>query len=663
MKKTIGIFTLVALFTLSLSSRAEDRDISREPVETLEEVVVTGTRTEQRIERVPAHVAIITEDQIRASGAQSVPEVLRSLGGVMVRDLNGNGNNQNIDMGGFGETADRHVAVVVNGRRINPIDQSGIRWSTIPLENIQRIEILHGSGNVLYGDNAVGGVINIITKEWQGEAGVNVELATGSHNTQKAHVNTSFGKDDVGVILGATLFKTDGYRDRSEKDQAHFYSKINAYVSDTSSLFVETSVSQADFQLPGPLTEAERDENRRQAGNPEDEGKDMDMSFVAGAEKDWGDLGRLNLSLSHRREERNTDMASWWSFMQYDTETNGLTSKYVLERPLWEHENRLTLGVDAYHTAYDALGGAFKGATTNVFDHSKRSLAGYAQEEFNVKESLLLNFGVRYEKPKTKLGADLAGSVTQEELEEGEWAWNVGLAWSFMPKSKVYGRVYRSFRYPAVDEYTNLFTGDVNTTLKQETALGYEAGIRMVAASQWTFNVRAYLMDLKDEISWNSITNQNENLDETRHLGGEFDVRYQPVKFITFYGRGGYTKAEFTKGENDGKSIPLVPKWKANAGMEIHALPECLLKIQYNYIGKRYFGNDYSNAQKEMEAFHTLDLYASYRVSRMLEIFLNAENIFGEEYSDYGYYNDWNGTYNYYPMPEAVLFGGVRLTF
>ena len=560
MKKRIGFFVLTAVLGLTASSWAEDRNKGHATVATLEEMVVTGTRTEQRVERIPAHVSVIGEDQIRASGAQSVPEVLRSLGGVTVRDLNGNGTNQNIDMGGFGETSDRHVAVVINGRRVNPIDQSGVRWSTIPLENIQRIEILHGAGSVLYGDNAMGGVINIITKDWEGESGVNAELATGSHNARKGHANVAFGKDEVGVILGATLLRTDGYRDRTERDQAHFYGKINCYVSDVSSLFFETNINRANFQLPGGLTEAQRDVNRKQAVNPQDDGKDADASFVAGVESDWGEMGRLNLSLSHRREDRDTNMASWWSFMKYATETNGLTSKYVLERPLAERGNRLTLGLDMYHTAYDALGGAFKGATTNVYDHSRRVMGGYAQDELNLWEPLILNLGVRYEKPETKLGADLAGSLTQEELDEGEWAWNVGLAWSFMPKSKVYARVYRSFRYPAVDEYTNLFNGQVNTGLKQETAQGYEAGIRLAAASEWSLNARIYWMDLKDEISWNNVTNQNENLEETRHLGGEFDVRYQVRDFLAFYGGGGYTKAEFAKGETMARAFP----WSRN---------------------------------------------------------------------------------------------------
>lgn len=652
---------VIGLTVCAWAQESQEKD-EPEPVTTLKEVVVTGTRTEQEVEKIPAHVAVITADQIQASGAQSVPDVLRSLGGVIVRDLNGNGNNQVIDMGGFGGTADRHVAVVINGRRINPIDMSGIRWSAVPLENIDRIEVLHGSGSVLYGDNAMGGVVNIITKDWDGRSGVNAKLAGGSHNTKNGHADVAFGKDRVGVILGMTLFETDGYRQRSEKDQAHFYSKLRCDVSDTASIFIETNISQTDFQLPGALTEAERDENREQAGNPNDDGKDANQSFIAGGEADWGEMGRLNLNLSHRREDRESNMDSWWSFMTYDVVTNGLTSQYVLERTLAERDNRLTLGLDMYNTDYEALGGAFKGARTNVYDHSKRTIAAYAQNEYNLMDSLLLNLGVRYEKPKLKLGADLSGNVTREEKHEGEWAWNAGLAWAFRPESKVYGRVYRSFRYPVVDEYTNLFSGTVNTTLSQETARGYEAGLRLVSASKWHLNFRIYWMDVKDEISWNNITMQNENLDETRHVGGEFDFWYRLVDFLAFYGGGGYTNAEFTQGPNDGKNIPLVPEWKGNAGVEWLSDFGLRCRVQYNYVGKRYFGNDPSNSVKQMEAFHTVDLYASYKY-KMIEFFLNASNIFNEKYSDYGYYDSFGQTFNYYPMPEAAFFGGVRLTF
>ncbi len=663
MKKwLLVLFVCLAFISPGLAGADEEMG-GEEPVTMMEEVVVTGTRFEQVVEKIPAHVTVITEDQIEASGARSVPDILRSLGGVLVRDLNGNGNNQIVDMGGFGETADRHVAVVINGRRINPIDQSGIRWTLIPVENIERIEVLHGAGSVLYGDNAMGGVINIITKEGKEGFQFNSELGYGNLHTRRGYAAVDFGRGPLSVHLGGVRFETDGYRERSETERSGGFGKVRLDLNENVSLFFEGSAGNADFELPGSLTETQRDADRRQSVNPADEGEDSDSFVGLGTELDLGRFGLLNLHLSHRTEKRDSDMASWFSFMMFDVETNGLAAQYILESDLVGHGNRLTLGFDYYNTEYEAFQGAFKGATTNRFAHEKRTLSYYAQDEFNILDSLILNIGVRYEDPDIDLGALVGGVTNSSGYDDGETAWNVGLAYSFMPGSKVYARVYRSFRYPVVDEYTSIFTGAINSNLKQETATGYEAGVRLSVFSKLVLNLRCYTMNVKDEISWNPVTFQNENLDETRHRGGEMDFRFQPAKYLALYGGAGYTDAEFTNGANDGKQIPLVPEWKGHAGLEVNYLG-FRGRLQYNYVGERFFGMDYSNSQKKMDDYHTVDLYLAYRY-KFMEFFFNANNLFDEKYSDFAFYNSWGwpGFFNYYPMPEAVYFGGVRIYF
>ena len=183
MKKLIlAIAAVIAVTSAGSVPAEEEKDLKK-----MDAVVVTGTRFEQETEKIPANVAVITSEDIKKSGAQSVPDILRNLAGVNVRDLNGNGNNQVVDLGGFGETADRHVAVVINGRRVNPIDMSNVRWSLVPVDNIERIEVLYGSGAVLYGDNAMGGVINIITKDITEGVSFDTEALAGNLGTRRAH--------------------------------------------------------------------------------------------------------------------------------------------------------------------------------------------------------------------------------------------------------------------------------------------------------------------------------------------------------------------------------------------------------------------------------------------------------------------------------------------
>lgn len=665
------IFVLAIVMLLPGAGYGAEAGDTEKQVEILGDIVVTATRSEQSVAKVPAHVAVITAEDIKASGAQSVPDVLRSLGGVLVSDLNGNGNNQTIDMGGFGETANRHVAVVINGRRVNPVDQAGVNWSIIPVENIERIEVLHGSGSVLYGDNAMGGVINIITKRGGEGSKFQAEIASGTDNTSKIRVGTGFNAGPVGLDLGYTEYQTDGYRDRSELDRKNMYGNLQADLTDSFSVFFDVNASETEYQLPGVLTKAQMDADRKQSVNPNDEGESKKISFAFGSEKDFGQHGALKINLSYSDEDVDSDMASWWNYMIFDVQTLGLTSQYIFEKNLAGRDNRLTLGVDFYDTRYEAWSGSFKGDRSNNYNHSKKTLAGYLQDEFNLTDSLLLNVGARYEKPEIELNADVAevpgpyghpANKTDEEMDEGEWAWNIGLAYSFLPGSKIYGRVYRSFRYPVVDEFTSYFTGEINEDLKQETSIGYEAGLGLTLFSKLKLNLRGYMMEVEDEIVWSGI--QNENLDETRHVGGEVDFTYQATDFMALYGGGGYTDAEFTKGVNDGKDIPLVPDWKANAGVDFKFANGLRYRVQYNYVGEQYFGSDYGNDYDEMDSHNTVDMYLSYNF-KGFEIFANATNIFDEEYSASGFYRSYMmpPDATYYPMPEAVYLVGVRFSY
>ena len=159
----------------------------------MEEVTVTATRYEEQPSEVPAHITVITREDISKSTAQNIPELLRTETGIQVNDIAGNRRNYTVDLRGFGETASSNTLVLVDGRRINQADLSGVDWTEIPLERVERIEIIRGGrGSVLYGDNATGGVINIITKKGDTfKAGG--ELAGGSYGTfnSSAYVNSS----------------------------------------------------------------------------------------------------------------------------------------------------------------------------------------------------------------------------------------------------------------------------------------------------------------------------------------------------------------------------------------------------------------------------------------------------------------------------------------
>ncbi len=636
----------------------------------MEEVVVTATRFERETEKIPAKVTIIDREDIKKSGAHSVPDVLRSLGGIHVRDMSGNRINQALDMGGFGEGSQHRVAVLINGRRINPIDLSNVRWSTVSLDMVERIEVMHGGNAVLYGDNAMGGVINIITRRPEKGLHGDVEAKVGSFDTISTRASVGMGRDNLGLLLGANYFTSHGYRDRSAVNSLGFFSRVEAGLTQNTRAHLEVDANYAYYELPGPLTMAQKQDDRRQAVNKDDDAKDQDIALSLGLESFLTHYSFFDAQISYHQQDSENNMRSFFSFVDYDVQTWGFTPKYLLDRPLGRLDNRFTMGLDLYRTDYQA---SVAGWMANDLDHSKRTLSGYLQNELEIVDNLVINLGARYQDTRYNLrgkGVDFFGQPFREskEISDSEWAWNVGLAYSFQKNSKVYARAYQAFRYPLVDEYIRLADGKIFTDLKHETQQGYEAGLRWVIPGKALVEFRGFMFQVDDEIVWSGdfMSGRNRNLRETEHKGADLDLNYKVLEQVKLFGSAGYTRAEISAGEFKNSTIPMVPTWKAHAGIELGRFHGLLFRLQHNYVGKRYYGDDFSNTRKKMSSYNTWDAYLSYEYNR-LELFAHAMNIFGEEYSDYGYVmEDWmtgQDVFSCYPQPKQEYMIGVRYRF
>ena len=144
MKRWIGFLVVLIALTFPGLSQAQDEKTNDPSVTTLEEVVVTANRQEEKISFVPANVTVVSETDIKNSTAYDLPDLLRNQTGVHVNDIAGNRRNYTVDLRGFGETASLNTLVLVDGRRINEADLSGSDWALIPLDRVNKIEIIRG---------------------------------------------------------------------------------------------------------------------------------------------------------------------------------------------------------------------------------------------------------------------------------------------------------------------------------------------------------------------------------------------------------------------------------------------------------------------------------------------------------------------------------------
>jgi len=245
---------LVAVIVMALFASgvwAEESEV------TWDKIVVTPYRYEETLSKTASSVTVITAAEIKNSNAAKVIDALRPVPGIIVRDLYGNGAKASLDLRGFGDMDAMNILVLIDGRRVNEVDLSGVDWSQVPLDQIQQIEIIRGGNSVLYGENAVGGVINIITKKGQGKPRFEISSEFGSYdrNSEKIHFSGSRGK--LSYLFSASREGTHGYRNNSFFKTYDYSSKLGYDFSDELTVYFNSGFHRASYGLPGGLSENE----------------------------------------------------------------------------------------------------------------------------------------------------------------------------------------------------------------------------------------------------------------------------------------------------------------------------------------------------------------------------------------------------------------------
>src|SRR3954468_19305004 len=197
---------------LSLSSVALAQD---------DAVVITAPRFPEDVRRLPANVTVLEKEDIARSAARTLPELLSAEVGLTMKDFYGNNAaSTSIDLRGFGVTGPQNTLILLDGRRLNDFDLSGVQWSAIPLASVERIEVLRGTGAVLYGDAASSGVVNIVTRSPLKEGPSAAALGrVASFHTREGQLYGRYAAGDLGVNATLYGFRSDGYRANNRNEQ------------------------------------------------------------------------------------------------------------------------------------------------------------------------------------------------------------------------------------------------------------------------------------------------------------------------------------------------------------------------------------------------------------------------------------------------------------
>ncbi|NIS67381.1 MAG: TonB-dependent receptor [Proteobacteria bacterium] len=643
----------------------------RDEVPILGEVVVTATREEEEIRKIPANVTVITAEEIENSNARTAADLLRSEESIVVRDLNGNGKNIQVDLRGFGETAPSNTLVLVDGRRVNEIDLSGVDWTQIPLDQIERIEIVRGTGSVLFGDNAVGGVINIITKTPAKELAIRVGTSAGSYGRIREEASISGGYGNMAATLSGSYDSTNGYRENSEFRTRDAGGKIIYDPTDFLSFSLSGSYHRDNFGLPGPLSEEQLQIDRRAARNPFDEGESTDQYLMLGMDWDLEEYGTLISDLSYRDRESQDDFVSFSSSTDRELDTWGFTPRYTWDGEILDRADRVIAGIDIYGSTLDV--DFFFGtprAPSGFSDIEKHSYGFYVNNEFSLLENVIFTLGARHERVEYDLEQEdfLFGLAPLDDTVRDEAnAYSVGLTLLYDENSSIFARVNRSFRFPLTDELIlfDFFTGsiNVNSDIKPQRGRHYEVGIRHFFTSDVEGNLTLFRAQIRDEIFFNPATFTNVNHEETLHQGVEIGAISRFFDKVTLFGNYTFERATFEKEPFENNDVPLVPRHKANVGFQIYnILPGFILSGDYHFVGSSFLVGDQANQFEKLSKYYTLNGRLSYQW-KWLEAFVGVNNVTNQEFSEYAVLGGFPTTRNFYPSPERNWVAGLEATF
>ncbi len=647
------------------------------PIE-LDKIIVTYSRMAQHDYKIAGNVSVIDRAKIEASNARTLPDILKQELGVSIYD-NGTVKTSIVDIRGFGDTATRNVLVLVNDRKVNTVDISGPDLTQIPLDSVERIEILRGAGSVLYGDNAVGGVINIITKKGRGDLHGKIGSSYGDYETLKSDLELSGRKHNVGYNFYGQYYNTNGYRDNSEFTAADYNTRMDYKVSEHLGLDLDVGWHTDDYQLPGGLNYTELATlGRRGTANPNDFASSKDryfkMTFDVSPWPENLDWGHLMTDVSYR----NRDTYAWFDFgssgataTRRNIDTLGITSKYVFNHTVFNREVNFVSGFDYYDSTNDILGsGAGLSASSDNLTISKEELAGFTYAEFELLEHLFLNGGARYHQAYYTF--DRRDTLFYDTQDPKVNVYMVGSKYEYAKGSNVHVSAQQTFRFLATDEWYDTFAG-LNTNLEQQTGVQYEFGLKHNFNDKAQLTITPYMIDNKNEIFFDPVTvffGSNRNYDRTRRIGEEIGLRTDIDKFVDvpfvekmeIFTNYNHQDPRFQDGIFNKKDIPMAPRHQASAGFDTEFLKHYKFSLIGNYVGERFAINDTLNATPPVKQYYTLDAKLGYHVGPW-EVFWGVNNFTDVMYNTYVVKSSTSTNKDHFPAPGRNFVAGMNLKF
>ncbi|MBW1972077.1 MAG: TonB-dependent receptor [Deltaproteobacteria bacterium] len=641
------LLTIIAIISLfSNISFANGEKNKKEKVLKLKEIVVTATRTESTLKDIPASITVISREDIKRSPAQTVDQLLALEVGIDVRRPRGlTEGAPSVTMRGVGgsRAAQGRILVLVDGVPINNLYSGEPNWNSIPLEDVERIEIIRGAYSSLYGSNAMGGVINIITRKPKKTFEGSLDLNYGNMNTYFPRLSMGGKKGAVNYFLTAHFLHTDGYKAvpvskrkpydiKREAEEQCYTGKISWFptINNEISLFLSHFYDYRNF---GRKYYYQNNENN-------------------------------HINLTYRHDEKRFIVKAGAYFhddeskYHYDKSPDYDSVKYVSNIPKQDwggtlqgsifvtNWNSLTLGVDYRQGKVDAKDNYRISSRIVECKGKQETIALFVHDEIKLFENkFIMNLGCRFDWVKNFDGYSYdSDSPPEIRYKDNEWSAispRVALLYHANDKISLYGSFGKSFRAPTLyDLYRTWTYGSTtyasNPELDPETVISYEIGAKYNLKNKFVTSLSYYWMDAEDfiySVTVDSDLKKKQNIAKVRMQGIELVQKYRISSRWSCFGNLTYSLSEIkdypANKELEGNSLAYMPKLKYGVGLSFDDP-----KLFSFYITGRYIDEVYTNDTntKKLKQYFVVDFKAKKALGKYITLYVEGLNLFDKRY-------------------------------
>jgi len=650
---------------------AAQQDPAAAAVPQLDTVTVTASRVPTEARDQPVQVSVLTAEQIRTSSAVTVQELLSGQAGIHVINSTGAAEQASVDIRGFGLTGPSNTLVLIDGVPQNNNDLSAPSLGTVPLERIERIEIVRGSGSVQYGGGATGGVINIITKRGNASGkpvSASVTGTVGSYGLHQLDAAIGLQNQHVTVDVYGQTLRTDNYRDNNRESRDSGGVGIGLH-HDSGSVRLYARTTRQKLGLPGPrrvdpatgLDEYEDDP--RGTSTPDDFIRTQTDAFGVQVEQRLG-AGTLYADLGQRDKSLTGFSGSAFGDTTRTQDLDETTGSLRYHLPVAQR-HALVVGVDMRDSDLDATNEYSFSPVGDRWKARQRQHGVFAEAQIQATDSTRVTLGGRRQYARDQLET-LSGFSGNSDETRHLGAWQLALRQEVGGGFSAYGKVGRSFRLANSDELLY-----VATPLKPQTSTDKELGILWQSDAS-SARLAWFRYDLSNEIQYNPVTFSNTNLEPTRRQGVELEGRHALTRSLTLDANVTWLQAEFRSGtyggvDLAGKTVPLVPKWMANLGATWRPDDRLFVSVAAQYVGKARMDNDQANEfDTRLDDYVLVNGKIGYAFTEHVSGTLAVNNLFDREYATYGIRSGSTGptgAYNLYPASGRNVQAALTIRY